>query len=118
MGLIKQVDHAIDILKSKTNGLTKALFMFDNALSHLKHADNAISATRMVKCALIMLVYILIDGPQDPKALWTHHPNRPHMCDGINPLTGQPQSFYLPDNHPLYPGWFKGMEQIIYEHGL
>jgi len=40
------------------------------------------------------------------------------MRDGINPLTGTPQSFYFPDDHPLYPGWFKGMEQIIREWGL
>jgi hypothetical protein len=40
------------------------------------------------------------------------------MRDGINPLTGMPQSFYFPDDHPLYPGWFKGMEQIIRERGL
>jgi hypothetical protein len=40
------------------------------------------------------------------------------MRDGINPLTGDPQSFYFPDDHPNYPGWFKGMEQIIRERGL
>src|SRR5580692_748681 len=40
------------------------------------------------------------------------------MRDGINPLTGEPQSFYFPDDHPLYPGWFKGMEQIIRKCGL
>ena len=40
------------------------------------------------------------------------------MHDGINPLTGEPQSFYFPDNHPNYPGWFKGMEHIIRERGL
>jgi len=40
------------------------------------------------------------------------------MRAGINPLTGMPQSFYFPDDHPLYPGWFKGMEQIICERGL
>ena len=44
--------------------------------------------------------------------------NRPHIRDSINPLTGMPQSFYFPDDHPLYPGWFKGMEQIIHKHGL
>jgi hypothetical protein len=40
------------------------------------------------------------------------------MRDGINPLTGERQSFYFPDDHPSYPGWFKGMEQIIRERGL
>lgn len=56
--------------------------------------------------------------PQDPKCSWTLHPDGPRMCDGINPLTKKPQSFYFPDDHPHYPGWFKGMEQIICERGL
>jgi hypothetical protein len=40
------------------------------------------------------------------------------MHNGINPLTGQQQSFYFSDDHPNYLGWFKGMEQIIRERGL
>jgi hypothetical protein len=40
------------------------------------------------------------------------------MRDGVNPLTGETQSFYFPEDHPKYPGWFKGMEQIIRERGL
>lgn len=65
-----------------------------------------------------MLLFYLIDVPRDPKRLWTHHPKGPRMRDGINPLTNQRQSFYFPDDHPNYPGWFKGMEQIIRERGL
>ena len=40
------------------------------------------------------------------------------MRDSFNPLTGERQSFYFPDDHPQYPGWFKGMEHIIRERGL
>jgi hypothetical protein len=40
------------------------------------------------------------------------------MRNGTNPLTGEPQSFYFPDDDPHHPGWFKGMEQIIRERGL
>lgn len=40
------------------------------------------------------------------------------MRDGTNSLTGEPQSFYFPDDHPQFPGWFKGMEHIIRERGL
>ena len=47
-----------------------------------------------------------------------HHLNGPWMRNGINPLTGEPQSFYFPDDHPHYPGWFKGMGQIIHKCGL
>ena len=28
------------------------------------------------------------------------------------------QDFYFPNDHPEFPGWFKGMENIICEHGL
>jgi hypothetical protein len=50
-GLIAQVDRAITIFEAKTNGLAQGLFMFDNAPSHLKRADDAISARKMVKSA-------------------------------------------------------------------
>lgn len=40
------------------------------------------------------------------------------MRNGINPLTGKSQSFYFPDDHTDYLGWFKGMEQIIRKRGL
>jgi hypothetical protein len=118
--LIAQVDRAIDIFEGKVNGLAQGLFMFDNAPSHQKRALDAISANKMVKSASdsFLICFCLIDVPQDPKRLWTHHPKGPRMRDGINPSTGEHQSFYFPDNHPHYPGWFKGMEHIIREHGL
>jgi hypothetical protein len=53
-----------------------------------------------------------------PKAKWTHFKDAPKMHHGTNPLTGVPQSFYFPDDHPTMPGWFKGMEQILRERGL
>jgi hypothetical protein len=40
------------------------------------------------------------------------------MCQGVNPLTGEDQSFYFDEEHPSMKGWFKGMEQIIRECGL
>ncbi len=51
--LITQVNHAIDIFEHKTNGLAQELFMFDNASSHQKCANNTISATKMVKSVFI-----------------------------------------------------------------
>lgn len=75
---------------------------------------------RWLKVRPIIFIFISDPNkvPRDPKHLWTHHPNGPRMRDGINPLTGHPQSFYFPDDHPKYPGWFKGMEHIIRERGL
>lgn len=31
---------------------------------------------------------------------------------------GTEQPLYFPENHPQYPGWFKGMEVIIKERGF
>jgi len=31
---------------------------------------------------------------------------------------GSIQSFYYPEDHPTMPGWFKGMQAILEEHGL
>ena len=47
--LITQVDCATTIFEGKANGLAQGLFMFDNAPSHLKCADDALSAIKMVK---------------------------------------------------------------------
>jgi hypothetical protein len=119
--LIAQVDRAIDIFEGKTNRHAQGLFMFDNAPSHLKRAPDALSARKMVKSVQFFfhfLLLLLLMCPRDPKRVWSHHPNGPCMRDGINPKTKQPQSLYFPEDHPKYPGWFKGMEQIICERGL
>ena len=48
---ITQVDHAMHISEGKANGLALGLFLFNNAPSYLKHADDAISAMKMVESA-------------------------------------------------------------------
>ena len=53
-----------------------------------------------------------------PKAGWTHSKDAARMHDGINPLTGESQPLYFPDDHPTMPGWFNGMELILQECGL
>ncbi|KAF8258089.1 hypothetical protein EI94DRAFT_1427986, partial [Lactarius quietus] len=98
--LLQQVDYAIDISEGKTKGKAQGLFLFDNALSHKKRAANALSARRM---------------PKAPRANWANAKDAPRMRCSVNPLTGEDQSFYFPDDHPTMPGWFKGMEQIIQE---
>jgi len=55
--------------------------------------------------------------PKNPSAGWTHHKDGPHMRPTIL-ADGQVQDFYFPDDHTQYPGYFKGMEQIIRERGL
>ena len=41
--LVLEVDKAIDIFEGKTNGFATGLFLFDNAPSHQKRAQDALS---------------------------------------------------------------------------
>ena len=101
--LILEVDKAIDIFEGKTNGFATGLFLFDNAPSHQKRAQDALSAQKM---------------PKSPHATWRHHKNGPRMRTTTYGSNNTPQDFYHADNHPTMPGWFKGMEEIIKERGL
>ena len=106
--LLKQIDLAIDIFEEHTNKFAMGLFLFDNAPSHQKRADDALSARKM---------------PKNPKKGWTHRKGGAQMRSTVLP-SGEIQDLYflddLPPNHPNYnqQGWFKGMEQIIQERGL
>jgi hypothetical protein len=86
------------------------LFLFDNAPSHQKRADDALSARYL---------------PKRPNDGWTRVKDGPRMRNGWFDTPGidgrthrVSQPFYFPANHPKHPGWFKGMEQIIRERGL
>jgi hypothetical protein len=119
--LLTQVDHMIDIFKGLTKGWAQGLFLFDNAPSHQKHADDTISALQMVKGACNRSLQACADMAHTilaPKAGRTHHLGGQHMRCGTLP-TGEPQPFYFPQvkGHPM-SGWFKGMEVIIWECGL
>ena len=103
--MLKQVDHAIDIFETKTNGFATGLFLFDNAPSHQKRAPDALSARKM---------------PKNPNKDWSHKKDGPRMRNGTfrHEDNINSQDFYFPDDHPTMPGWFKGMEIIIRERGL
>ena len=99
--LLKQVENAINIFESKTNGFATGLFLFDNALSHQKQAPDALSAQKM---------------PKGPHPTWQHHKDGLKMQStnfGVNDTT--PQDLYFIDDHPTMAGWSKGMEVIIHE---
>ena len=119
--LLAQVDHTIDIFDRLTNGHTQGLFLFDNAPSHQKRADDALSACMMVKGVsyfyFFQLVTLIPLGSLAPNKGWTHNKCGVRMRDGTLP-NGQPQPLYFPEDHDSMPGWFKGMEVIIRERGL
>jgi len=59
MELMAQVECAIDIFEAKTNGLAQGLFIFDNALGHMKQASDVITAKGMVKGALQFIFFCM-----------------------------------------------------------
>ena len=101
--LVIKVDKAIDIFEGKMNVFATGLFLFDNALSHQKRAQDALSARKM---------------PKGPHATWQHHKGGPRMCTTTFGESKTVQDLYYPDDHETMSGWFKGMEQIIRERGL
>ncbi|KAJ3739722.1 hypothetical protein DFH05DRAFT_1406735 [Lentinula detonsa] len=100
--ILRQVDLAIDLFEDQAGPYVQGLFLFDNAPSHQKRHPDARSARHM---------------PKNPKLNWVHHKEGLRMRPGVLP-NGGIQSFYFPDDHPEYPGWFKGMQQILKERGL
>ena len=116
--MLQQVDHAIDSFEGNTGGWAQGLFIFNNAPSHQKRADNALSAQRMVKdaCSTFSLV-LNISFFSAPKKGWVHHPGGERMHNRQLP-SGNMQPLYFADDHPSMPGWFKGMKAIIREWGL
>ncbi|KIJ26360.1 hypothetical protein M422DRAFT_272559 [Sphaerobolus stellatus SS14] len=97
--LLAQIDKAIIIFEGKTQGCSIGLFLFDNAPSHQWRSPTALSAWKMSK---------------GPSKNWTHKKDGPKMRPGTF-ANGTFQDFYFPDDHPLFPSWFKEMEEIIQE---
>ncbi|KAH7904621.1 hypothetical protein BJ138DRAFT_1106667 [Hygrophoropsis aurantiaca] len=116
--ILAQTEKAMDILQ-KCYPDEDHIFVFDNATTHLKRAEDALSARRMPK------------GPSESWGIWINKKDdsgRPvHGADG-KPLkekirmgdghlpNGDLQPLYFPDGHEK-AGWFKGMAQILTERG-
>jgi len=99
--LCQQIELAIELFEDNYPGNAIAAFGFDNAPGHQKCADDALSARFM------------------PKFLkhWWGKNGKCQMRNGVLP-NGEPQTFYFTDDHPQFPGFFKGMAKILEELGL
>ena len=117
---LKQVDMAIDILTEDYPD-EDHLLVFDNATTHLKRPEDALSASKMpkftsregsnwgVEVTKRDEAGKIIYGP-DGKPLKT----KIWIADGW--FNGQQQSFYFEEGHPQ-AGVFKGMAVILQEWG-
>lgn len=97
---MEQTKNALNIFEERFPGAI-GLFAFDNATTHQKRADDALSARYM---------------PKNPG--WNSQ-NAPKNCMRSARLPdGSPQSLYFSSDHPTYPGQFKGMAQILTERNI
>ncbi|KAI6096038.1 hypothetical protein F5141DRAFT_1191132 [Pisolithus sp. B1] len=116
--ILKQAAQAMDILV-KYFPEEDHIFVFDNATTHLKCADDALSAHHMPKNPL---------KSWGPEAMVRDDNGKPIMGPDNKPLKmkipmapshfpdGTSQPLYFPVGHPQ-AGWFKGMSQILQECG-
>jgi len=99
--LCNQIETAIELFEDNFPGNAIAAFGFDNAPSHQKRAADALSARYM---------------PKFPKRWW----GKKGVCkvrNGVLP-NGNSHDFYFPDDHPQFPGYFKGMARIFRRKGI
>lgn len=99
----------MDILDEYYPGYSH-VFSFDNATTHMKCHDNALSALKMV-----------VNPPRADKPNWlcTIKEKDGKQCqvqmDDGNFRDGTPQALYFPDDHLNHPSCFKGMQEIVRE---
>ncbi|TFY76614.1 hypothetical protein EWM64_g7399 [Hericium alpestre] len=121
--IIRQVTLAMDIL-DEFYPHERHRFIFDNATTHRKRSDDALSARNMSKKPTqagkaTWGVWRTKTGP-DGKPIYG--PNGKVVKEKIRMAdarfsNGEPQSLYFPEGHPR-AGVFKGMAQILIERGF
>jgi hypothetical protein len=121
--ILQHAETAMAILDAHFSN-EKHVLVFDNATTHLKRADDALSARQMSKFPTkpdkpffgVERTVTGADGKpvyqRDGKLLKHKVP----MADGRLP-DGRPQSFYFPPGHEQ-AGTFKGMATILEERGF
>lgn len=121
--ILEQLQKAMDILREYYPN-EDHVFVYDNATTHLKRADDALSARKMSKGPTrpgrpifgVQRTVVDVEGKvvhrHDGKPL----KEKVRMADGQHP-DGSPQSFYFPEGHER-AGVFKGMQQILEERGF
>ncbi|KAF9508823.1 hypothetical protein BS47DRAFT_1302272 [Hydnum rufescens UP504] len=120
--IVAQAAHAMDIL-DKYYPHESHIFAFDNATTHLKRPDDALSASKMPKAMpkaprnfLVNITVHDAAGKAITDASGNVVKEKQRMRDGKLP-DGSPQPFYFPLGHQ-YCGQFKGMATILEERGI
>lgn len=104
-----QLVEAIRIAKAKYPD-AEHVFIYDNATTHTKRREDALSAAKMTLGPSKNFGNVVSTDSSGQKI-------RVRMEDATL-LDGSRQSLYFPDNHPKYPGFFKGVAEILRERGV
>ncbi|KAF9519954.1 hypothetical protein BS47DRAFT_1370635 [Hydnum rufescens UP504] len=110
--IVAQAAHTMDIL-DKYYPHESHIFAFDNATTHLKRPDDALSASKMPKAMLKAPHNFLIN-------ITVHDAAGKAITDASGNVVKEKQRMHdskLPDGHQ-YCGQFKGMVTILEEHGI
>ena len=115
--VLEQATCAMDILQQRYPN-DKHVLVFDNVCTHSKCAEDALSAVSMPRNPKHWGVTV---SARDTTGKILYLPNGKPQTQtkqmANTTFNGQYQSLYFPDNHPMHPGHFKGMAQILKEHG-
>lgn len=116
--VLDQLTSAMDIL-DRDYPDEDHVFIIDNATTHLKRADDALSARKMPKFPSTN--FGVLANMIGPNGKVLHGPDGKIMKHKIRMADarfrdGQPQSLYFPEGHSQ-AGAFKGMAEILKEHG-
>lgn len=123
--IISQANAAINILETDYPQY-RHVFIYDNAPTHLKRADDAPSASKMPKNVskkdVVWGVMVEKVGPDGQPIIdpTTMKPVKELGLMRSTVFNGQPQSFYFPEDHPVEKnrGKFQGMVVILEERGV
>ncbi|RDX40342.1 hypothetical protein OH76DRAFT_1366364 [Lentinus brumalis] len=120
-GVLSQAKDIMDILDQYPD--EDHTVVYDNAKTHTKRADDALSARRMPKNipkegSNWGVEVIMRDTSGQPvyASDGTTRKVKVHM-HGAQFSDGRPQDLYFPPDHPQHPGKFKGMACILQEQG-
>jgi hypothetical protein len=96
------------------------VFIFDNASTHMKRDDDALSASKMTKgpSENFFVETNVIDG--EGRQVYDVHgklKKQKVRMGNAKLANGEDQPLYFPADHPTHPNHFKGMVQILMERG-
>ncbi|KAG1907615.1 uncharacterized protein F5891DRAFT_938483 [Suillus fuscotomentosus] len=115
--ILQHAEKAMTILE-KDYPEDDHVFVFDNATTHLKRADDALSARNMPKTCKNWGVSAPV---RDATGKQTHGGDgkilMQKVCIANGVFNGAPQEFYFPEGH-TNTGLFKGMAKILEERGF